>query len=99
MAAEILEPFPFNIPVIVVFKVIAGVVVEFATVPEKPFAVIIDKSVTVPLLVIADKTPYDKVNPEPIDISSILPFNAELLPKIFAVDIVWPFPAILPGAI
>lgn len=41
-------PFPLTIPVTVVERVIAGVVVALATVPAKPFADATDAVVTVP---------------------------------------------------
>jgi hypothetical protein len=48
VAALIAVPLPFKTPVIVVDRVIAGVVVAFATVPAKPFADTTDALVTVP---------------------------------------------------
>ena len=49
MAAEIAVPFPFRTPLMVVERVIAGVVVAFATEPAKPFAETTETLVTVPL--------------------------------------------------
>lgn len=49
-AAEIAVPLPERMPVIVVLKVMAGVVVEVATVPAKPFALTTETLVTVPAL-------------------------------------------------
>jgi len=48
VAAEIAVPLPCSIPVMVVDKVIAGVVVGFATVPARPLADTTDTVVTVP---------------------------------------------------
>ena len=48
VAALIAVPFPFSSPVTVVLNVIAGVVVEVATVPAKPFPVVTDTLWTVP---------------------------------------------------
>lgn len=47
-AAEIAVPFPERMPVTVVERVMAGVVVLSATVPAKPFAETTETSVTVP---------------------------------------------------
>jgi hypothetical protein len=47
--ADMAVPFPWRTPVIVVDNVIAGVVVGFATVPAKPFAVTTETLVTVPV--------------------------------------------------
>jgi hypothetical protein len=41
-------PLPLRIPVIVVEIVMAGVVVELATVPAKPLALLTETDVTVP---------------------------------------------------
>jgi hypothetical protein len=49
VAAEIAVPLPWRIPVIVVERVIAGVVVAVATVPAKPFAETTETEVTVPV--------------------------------------------------
>jgi len=48
-AAEIAVPFPLRTPVTVVERVIAGVVVAVTTVPARPFAVVTDTEVTVPV--------------------------------------------------
>ena len=45
----IAAPLPFKIPVIVVERVIAGVVVLLATVPDKPLAETTETEVTVPV--------------------------------------------------
>ena len=81
-------PFPFKIPETVVDKVIAGVVVEVATVPAKPLADTMDAVVTVPPLPADVNIPPDKLKPDPIVIDSILPVNAVLLPNSVLVDIV-----------
>jgi len=49
VAAEIAVPFPFKRPVMLVVKVIAGVVVAFATVPVNPFVETTETVVTVPV--------------------------------------------------
>jgi hypothetical protein len=49
VAALIAVPLPFKTPVIDVVSVIAGVVVEVATVPVKPLAETTDTEVTVPV--------------------------------------------------
>jgi hypothetical protein len=49
VAALIAVPLPFKTPVIAVVRVIAGVVVELATVPVKPLAETTDTEVTVPV--------------------------------------------------
>ena len=41
-------PFPYRMPVTEVLKVMAGVVVEVATVPENPLAETTETEVTVP---------------------------------------------------
>ena len=48
VAAEIAVPLPFSTPVMLVVRVIAGVVVAFATVPAKPFAETTETVCTVP---------------------------------------------------
>jgi len=50
LAAEIAVPLPCKMPVIVVERVIAGVVVEVATVPANPFAETTETEVTVPFV-------------------------------------------------
>jgi hypothetical protein len=49
VAALIAVPLPFKTPVMAVVSVIAGVVVEVATVPVKPLAETTDTEVTVPV--------------------------------------------------
>ena len=49
-AADIAVPLPFKTPVIEVLIVMAGVVVDVATVPAKPFADTTETLVTVPLV-------------------------------------------------
>jgi hypothetical protein len=62
VAADIAVPFPWRIPVIVVERVIAGVLVAVATVPAKPLAVTTDTDVTVPVVgVIQAGKPADTV--------------------------------------
>lgn len=47
-AAEMAVPLPLNMPVMLVLKVIAGVVVAVATVPASPLALTTLTEVTVP---------------------------------------------------
>jgi hypothetical protein len=47
-AALMAVPFPWSMPVTVVERVMAGVVVGVATVPARPLAVMTDREVTVP---------------------------------------------------
>ena len=47
-AAEIAVPLPLRMPVMVVLRVIAGVLVAVATVPAKPLAETTETEVTVP---------------------------------------------------
>lgn len=48
LAADIAVPLPESMPVTLVVRVMAGVVVAVATVPAKPFAVTTETLVTVP---------------------------------------------------
>jgi hypothetical protein len=66
VAALIVVPSPFRSPVTVVDKVIAGVVVALATVPDNPLADTTETLVTVPAPAGADKIPEEKDNPLPI---------------------------------
>ena len=62
VAAATPVPSPMRIPVTVVSRVIAGVVVESATLPAKPFADTTETSVTVP-------------EPEPVAEICFVPFT------------------------
>ena len=55
VAAEIAVPFPLSTPVTDVVSVMAGVVVDVATVPAKPLAVTTETEVTVPFVAGAAK--------------------------------------------
>ena len=48
VAAEIAVPLPLSKPVMLVVSVMAGVVVDVATVPAKPLAETTDTAVTLP---------------------------------------------------
>ena len=66
MAAAKAVPLPYNSPVMLVVSVIAGVVVEVATVPANPFAETTDTLVTVPPDPVAESVPVEKLMPVPM---------------------------------
>lgn len=96
LAALIAVPLPERIPVTDVLRVIAGVVVAFATVPAKPFAETTETVVTVPVL--AESVPAENVRPVPTVISSMAPVLAVVRPRSRLVDCVNPDVPIAPGA-
>lgn len=66
MAAAKAVPLPYSRPVMLVVSVIAGVVVDVATVPAKPLADTTDTLVTVPPDPVADNVPVAKLMPDPM---------------------------------
>ena len=82
VAALIAVPLPFNSPVMVVESVMAGVVVDVATVPARPFADTTETLVTVPpddgevLVTVIEPEPLEMEIPVPavkVDFASVLP--------------------------
>ena len=69
-------PLPFNTPVMLVDKVMAGVVVSVATVPAKPLAETIDALVTVPTFA-----------EPPKDVATPFIVITELVNALFGIDV------------
>lgn len=92
-------PLPFTSPVTVVDSVIAGVVVALATVPAKPFALITDTLVTVPVnasvaLIVIEPAPLVMLTFVPavnVALVSVLPVLLPIRswPLVYEV---WPVP-------
>lgn len=91
-AALMAVPLPDKIPVTLVVRVIAGVVVAVATVPANPLAVTTDTLVTVPApLPVAVRTPAVRSNPVPtvtLANSPVLSNPASVLGVSSAMEIV-----------